>query len=304
MGTTMPPAASGTVEGYEGYYNFYNIGAYSGVNNYINGLEYAKKEGWNSIQKAITQGARFISNKYINNGKDTLYFQKFNVSSSRQSSPYTYEYMTNIMAPSSEASNIYGSYLNGNKLNDAYTFKIPLYTSMTTDAYKVSRTDMIGGKETDNGSNTENPPSSNNAPVIPPETKISNSGYSLTSGFITRIDIGTDMSTLREKLTNAGATVASLDSSWNSKTSGTIATGDIIEIDKTSKYEIVVYGDINGDAGVNVVDLLLIKKYILGELALKDANKMAADINKDGSVNVVDLLLIKKYILSEYTIVQ
>ncbi len=305
MGYKMSSAASGTVPGYEGYYNFYNIGAYSGENNYILGLQRAVKEGWNTRQKAITGGAKFISSNYVNNGKDTLYFQKFNVSSSRKTAPYTYEYMTNIMAPSSESVSIYNSYLNKGRLNDAFSFKIPVYNSMTKNAYKVSRTDTVGGNETDNGDNTENKSDDNKGEtVVSVQEKIAKSGYKITSGYLTNIALGTDMSTLRDKLTNAGAVVASLNSAWSSKTSGAIATGDIIEIDSKEKYSVVIYGDIDGDSNISVVDLLYIKKSILGDISLSGANKEAADINKDGRVDVVDLLLLKKYLLQEYSITQ
>lgn len=305
MGTKMSSAASGTVSGYEGYYNFYNIGAYSGENNYILGLQRAVKEGWNTRQKAITGGALFIANKYVNNGKDTLYFQKFNVSSKRKTAPYTYEYMTNIMAPSSESASIYSSYEKNGKLGDNYTFTIPVYNNMTSNAYKVSRTDTVGGNETDNGKTEENNNNGgNNKPEISPETKVSNAGYSLDTGYITKVNLGEDMSSLRQRLSNASATAATLNSSWNSKTSGAIATGDIVEIDSKKTFQVVVYGDINGDANISVVDLLFIKKYILGEINLAEPNKKAADINKDGKVDVVDLLLIKKYLLQEYNINQ
>ena len=305
MGYKMSSAASGTVPGYEGYYNFYNIGAYSGENNYILGLQRAVKEGWNTRQKAITGGAKFISSNYVHNGKDTLYFQKFNVSSSRKTAPYTYEYMTNIMAPSSESVSIYNSYLNKGRLNDAFSFKIPVYNSMTKNAYKVSRTDTVGGNETDNGDNTENKSDDNKGEtVVSVQEKIAKSGYKITSGYLTNIALGTDMSTLRDKLTNAGAVVASLNSAWNSKTSGAIATGDIIEIDSKERYSTVIYGDIDGDSNISVVDLLYIKKNILGDISLSGANKKAADINKDGRVDVVDLLLLKKYLLQEYSITQ
>ncbi len=305
MGTKMSSAASGTVSGYEGYYNFYNIGAYSGENNYILGLQRAVKEGWNTRQKAITGGALFIANKYVNNGKDTLYFQKFNVSSKRKTAPYTYEYMTNIMAPSSESASIYSSYEKNGKLGDNYTFTIPVYNNMTSNAYKVSRTDTVGGNETDNGKTEENNNNGgNNKPEISPETKVSNAGYSLETGYITKVNLGEDMSSLRQRLSNASATAATLNSSWNSKISGAIATGDIVEIDSKKTFQVVIYGDINGDANISVVDLLFIKKYILGEINLAEPNKKAADINKDGKVDVVDLLLIKKYLLQEYNINQ
>ena len=212
--------------------------------------------------------------------------------------------MTNIMAPSSESSSIYGSYEKSGKLNDNYTFTIPVYNNMTSNAYKVSRTDTIGGNETDNGKTEENNNGNNSKPEISPETKISNAGYSLETGYITKVALGEDMSNLRQRLSGVSAKVATLNSSWNSKTSGAVATGDIVEIDSKKTFQIVVYGDINGDANISVVDLLFIKKYILGEISLGEPNKKAADINKDGKVDVVDLLLLKKYLLQEYSINQ
>lgn len=305
MGTTMSSAASGTVSGYEGYYNFYNIGAYSGEDNYLKGLQYAKEQGWNSRVKAITGGALFISKKYVNNGKDTIYFQKFNVSENRTTAAYTYEYMTNIMAPQQESSNIYQSYKNNGKLNDAYAFKIPVYKSMTNTAYKVSRTDTVGGNE-ENKEDDENKKEEGKKEeiTVSPEEKINNAGYSLKTGFLTGISVNTDMSLLRSNLSNKGALVASLNSSWNSKVTGLVATGDIIEIDSKKRFEVVIYGDIAGDTSITVVDLLYLKKYLLGDIKLNAPNKKAADINKDGKVDVVDLLLLKKHILGEYSISQ
>ena len=55
---------SGTYPGYEGYYNYFNIGA-AGVGEkvYTSGLSRAKKEGWNTRLKAIQGGAAFIGSK-------------------------------------------------------------------------------------------------------------------------------------------------------------------------------------------------------------------------------------------------
>lgn len=304
MGTTLSSAASGTVAGYEGYYNFYNIGATSGADNYLKGLARAKQEGWNSRQKSITGGAWFIGNGYINKGQATLYFQKYNVASDRKFNAYTHQYMTNIMAPVSESSSIYESYKNNNKLANAYVFKIPVYTSMTSNAYKVSRTDTVGGNETTNGDASENTPDSSQKPVVSPETKISNAGYSLSTGYLTGITAGSDMSTLRGNLSNNGASVATLNSSWNSKTSGVVSTGDIIEVDGSKRFEAVIYGDVSGDGEISIKDLLLVKKHLLGDSPLKGAFKAAADVSKESDVSIKDLLLIKKHLLKEYTINQ
>lgn len=126
---------SGTVEDYEGYFNFFNIGATGAQGSIIkNGLDKAVAEGWNSEYKAIIGGALFVSKYYINKypteplkNKDTLYTQKFNV----VAVPYfSYQYMQNIQAPSTEASITYNGYLNQNLLTENFTFKIPVYLNM------------------------------------------------------------------------------------------------------------------------------------------------------------------------------
>ena len=309
LGTTKPKQVTGTVSGYEGYYNFYNIGAYSGADNYLKGLAYAKTKGWNSILGAIKSGAKEIASTYINVGQDTTYYQKFNVASYKTRNAYTHEYQTNIMAPKTESESVYSSYKTNNKLNYGYTFVIPVYNNRPDTAFKVSKTNTVGGSTpvtTDtNQSGTTNTSSNNNTnKTVSTSTKISNAGYALTSGYLTKIAYKTDMSTLRNKLTNAGATVASVNSTWNSKTSGAIATGDIIEIDGNNRYEVVIYGDVSGEGSIDIKDLLILKKYLLGDMKLTGAKFEAAKISKESNVTIKDLLLLKKQLLGNYTIVQ
>lgn len=301
MGMTMSSAASGTVPGYEGYYNFYNIGAYSGADNYLKGLQYAKDNGWDSVQKAITEGAKFIGSGYITKGQDTLYFQKFNVSSNRTRTAYTHQYQTNIMAPESESASIYKSYSAGNKLNNNYTFVIPVYNNMPSSAFKVSTTDTVGGTTTPGENQDEN--IDDPKPKVSPETKVANAGYSLSTGYLTKVNIGTDVNTIRTSVQNQGAVVGYMDSNWNTKTTGVVATGDIISVDD-KQFHIAVYGDVSGDGAVNIKDLLFVQKYLLGSQALNGTNKLAADVSHDGAVTIKDLLLIQKYLLGTGSISQ
>ena len=74
------PSISGDIEGYEGLFNFYNIGATSEpifMDVIRNGLRFARQGRpginldemlipWNSRQRAITGGAIFIGSRYIN----------------------------------------------------------------------------------------------------------------------------------------------------------------------------------------------------------------------------------------------
>lgn len=301
MGTTMSSAASGTVPGYEGYYNFYNIGAYSGEDNYLQGLEYAKNNGWNGIQTAITEGAKIIGSYYINKGQNTLYFQKFNVSSNRKYNAYTHQYMTNIMAPNSEASSIYESYKESNKLESSYTFIIPVYNNMPDTAFKVSTTDTVGG--TEEPKEDEEVPKEEEKPIIKPEEKVANAGYSLETGYLTKVAYGSDVSEIKQKFTNLGYEVSIVNSAWNTKTTGKVATGDKLGVDD-KVYEIVVYGDPSGDGVISIKDLLLVQKYLLGSQSLDGTYKNSADVSKDLNVTIKDLLLIQKHLLGTSSINQ
>ena len=140
---------SGTVPGYEGYYNFYNIGATSStepMGAIKNGLQYAKDgKGasqetknkylipWNNKEKAITGGAIFIGSSYINVGQNTIYLQKFDVNDDRGKDLFWHQYMTNVLAPYSESKSIYNGYQKSGILDTAITFIIPVYENMPTN---------------------------------------------------------------------------------------------------------------------------------------------------------------------------
>lgn len=134
--------ASGTYSGYEGYYNFYGIGATpdpTPKDSVVNALKYAKgvnKDGsvsttylrpWNSQYKAILGGAMWIENGYIAKGQDTLYFQRFHVIDYGEGL-YWHQYMTSTQAPVSEALRLKVAYENLTHL--PLSFKIPVYLNM------------------------------------------------------------------------------------------------------------------------------------------------------------------------------
>lgn len=119
---------SGTVSGFEGYYNFYNIGATGLAGTIItNGLSRAVYYSWNSEKDAIIGGAEIISANYIAIGQDTLYLQKWDMIGP---SYYGHQYMQNIQAPYYECNKMYTTYSEGGSLNSKFVFRIPVYTNM------------------------------------------------------------------------------------------------------------------------------------------------------------------------------
>lgn len=128
---------SGTYPGYEGYYNFFNVGVNgsSETEKIIKGLTYAKEKGWNTRYKSLEGGAATIGNNYILKYQDTIYLEKFNVDKNSPYGVYEHQYMQNIQAPASESSSTKKMYENAGSFNSAFVFKIPVYTDMPDDEY-------------------------------------------------------------------------------------------------------------------------------------------------------------------------
>ena len=129
------PLISGTVAGYEGYYNYFNVGATGRTSDAViqAGLSYAKGAGWDTRYKALLGGAQVISNGYILRGQDTIYLEKFDVDSSSLG-VYKHQYMQNITAPMTECTKVRAAYEQSNSIENAYVFKVPVYLFMPVNA--------------------------------------------------------------------------------------------------------------------------------------------------------------------------
>ena len=63
-------------------------------------------------------------------------------------------------------------------------------------------------------------------------------------------------------------------------------------------YNIIIYGDVNGDGKINSVDLLVLQRHILEIEEINGVYKKAGNVRKDGKKPTsVDLLLIQRHIL-------
>ena len=121
-------SVNGSKSGGTVVYNPFNIGA-SGSNPVANGLAYAKKMGWTTPVKAVEGGASYLASGYISKKQNSIYFQRFNVANGL-SNVGTHQYMTNTMAPYSEAYITKSSYSQLGITNEALGFVIPIYNNM------------------------------------------------------------------------------------------------------------------------------------------------------------------------------
>ncbi len=373
---------SGTVSGYEGYYNFFSVGANTGA---IAGLKYAMQTNaadfrpWDTQYKSIMGGGVFIGSNYINRGQDTLYLQKFCVVGN---SLYYHQYMTNISGAYSEALIMRNGYADLGLLDTAFTFKIPVYRNMpeaicaapapagspnnwledlsvvgfaltptfepqtteyslilngnfsavTVSAPAISATALVSGdvgtvslQTGDNDlfitcTSASGSPKTYHIKLVlngqgssggggeePPIPSGWNPTFQMKGDFIHGIAPGTDANAFLSSLGVYGNAYALLTDENENAVSGAIRTGwKLIYFNgvTTSEYKIVIYGDVNQDSTVDIVDLVAIRKYLLGLLSLDPASLEAADINHDEAVDIVDLVAERKALLGLLTVPQ
>lgn len=136
---------SGDKAGYKGYYNFYNIGAYttSTMSSVERGLWYAKGEGegkdsynraWDSPYKSIEGGAEFYKENYIDNNQNTYYTKKYNVMNGKDEVG-EHQYMTNVEGAQGEGKLMSRAYKENNDMS--LTFEIPIYDNMPKNLCKL-----------------------------------------------------------------------------------------------------------------------------------------------------------------------
>ena len=56
-------------------------------------------------------------------------------------------------------------------------------------------------------------------------------------------------------------------------------------------------GDINMDQDINVLDIVVVVSYVLGNQELLQSQIQLADLNSDGTINILDIILIVNLIL-------
>lgn len=134
-------------------------------------------------------------------------------------------------------------------------------------------------------------------------------GLRNSGGYVSGFTLGMSVSDFTKKVKavdpSAGVTVK--NSSGSTITSGAIATGQSITITSngnTNSYQVVIYGDTNGDGKILANDYVFIRNYIMKTGSLSGAYMMAADVNRDGRILANDYVLIRNHIMGVNTISQ
>ena len=144
---------------------------------------------------------------------------------------------------------------------------------------------------------------------ISPSDIISSIGYNNNNNVLSKIEVGTDVSSIINNIKNkySSANVIFKDKNNNNKNTGIVSTNDKLVItnnNETKEYSIVIYGDVSGNGNIDITDLLKIQKHIKKVSVLSDNYLISADTNKDGVVDIADLLKVQKHIKGVATIAQ
>ena len=280
------------------YYNFFNIGAYGGSNPNYNGILYAQSKGWDTSYKALLGGAWFIFRNYIEDGQDTLYLQRFNLTPQYT---YAYQYATDITYAYHGGWSTYESYVKNGLANTALTFTVPILENMPA----VTKLPTSAQED-------EYQPDPDPKPDPDPAATYDYVGrlqLRLSDSYLSGFSLGTPVKTLIAQIqaVNPDAAVTVTDGSGKAASdSAVVSTGQLLTIQDaagTYIYTCVVYGDINGDGHIGAADLLYVERHILGKLTLTGAAARAAMISSN-HIGAASLLRIERHILGTNSIMQ
>lgn len=145
-------------------------------------------------------------------------------------------------------------------------------------------------------------------PTPDPEPDVAYPGFSTTLSvdedekYISGLTVSDYVQDVLDKIDNYNGAYSKILNKNGNEKDGLVGTGDILITynssgEEVSRYEIVIYGDANGDGEVDLFDFVVVKRSILGISEPSGIYWKAADCNKDGEIDLFDFVVIKRYIL-------
>lgn len=131
---------------------------------------------------------------------------------------------------------------------------------------------------------------------------ISDVSINRSTNQITGLWPGMTSSQLISKINGSGGSLRVVNPS-GAVINGAVGTGSRLQLLDNSgntidELTVIIYGDVNGDGAINAVDLLSVKRKLLGLSSITGPYAAAGNVNRDGAgINSVDLLAIKRQLL-------
>lgn len=141
-----------------------------------------------------------------------------------------------------------------------------------------------------------------------PEPDVAYPGFSTTLSvdedekYISGLTVSGYVQDVLDKIDNYNGAYSKILNKNGNEKDGLVGTGDILITynssgEEVSRYEIILYGDVNGDGEIDLFDFAQIKRSILGIAEPSGVYWKAADCNRDGELDLFDFAMVKRYIL-------
>ncbi|MBO4652161.1 MAG: cadherin-like beta sandwich domain-containing protein [Lachnospiraceae bacterium] len=130
----------------------------------------------------------------------------------------------------------------------------------------------------------------------PEQETITSETFRVTDKQICNVAPGTDVKTFLAGITASGGSASLLNAKGEAVNEGTVGTGWTLKT-ATKTIPVIIYGDVNGDGVITALDLLYVKRHILGISTLSGVTATAAAVKSEGTIAAIDLLYIKRHIL-------
>lgn len=182
-------------------------------------------------------------------------------------------------------------------LGNAPAFGNKVFTQCST-SFKIYYSSTVQGFTT---------PTWNGYPTEIINTSLTSSILDINSGnsIVSNIAPGSSVLSLKNKINE---TVKVYKGITEQIESSAVSTGMTVKYmlgqNVIREYSTVIYGDIDGDADIDIVDFSAVKSHLLKQYSLIGIYKEAARVNKQTSISIRDLMDLKKHILTIKTISQ
>ncbi|QSX07945.1 SpoIID/LytB domain-containing protein [Alkalibacter rhizosphaerae] len=177
-------------------------------------------------------------------------------------------------------------------------------TTLKTYETTVPELPNRGDSPPDPPTNPEEPPTTpEDPPTTPnPTPTVTTTTYTLGANSISGISEKTPVETFVSKFTVKDGSLALVGSDNKAKTTGNVATGDVLYVkdgaEKIVKsYTIVIYGDVNGDGEIDIFDSTTVRRHIMSITQLSGVYYNAANLVDDNNIDIFDSTVIKRHIL-------
>ena len=294
------------VSGKYGYYNFFNFGASGSGNQDVitEGIEFAKKNGWDTKEKSIVGGAKQLADGYVEVGQDTYYYQDFNV---HFTGKLWHQYAQAVHDARGKGASLKKEYED--KVNYTLVFRIPVFKDMPA---------VASPKPVENSNQNNYYFNSISVSGLTPSFYRYTYNYDLHVTGDTIIDVSipstASISCALEFPLKAGNNkvvlkVRSQSGYDNDYTINVNADQNCtLYINKGNANvsggtsQVKGKGDINGDGKITVSDMATVRLHLLGKYTLSGDTFKSADVNGDGKITVSDMATVRLHLLGKYTI--